>query len=110
MDIRADLGEELAVNVGLFVALGICHAALVDLPQQHPGKALVQFAESLIQAEGNCCGRSPFFFLHGHGGQSHPAALGLPAVAMGIYIAVIDVGGNVRKELPADGIGGPVKA
>ena len=33
--IRTDLREELPVNVCLLVALGIRHAAFVNLPQQH---------------------------------------------------------------------------
>ena len=111
VDIRADLGEQLAVDVGPFVTLCVSHAPLVDLPQQHLRKALIQFAEGLVQTGGRhgTGGRHTLRFLHGHGGHSHPAALGLPAVGVGIHIAVIDVRGNVGKEFSADGVGSPVK-
>ena len=111
VDIRADLGEELAVDVGLFVALGVGHAPLVDLPQQHLGKALVQLAEGFVQAESPHGAGSghPLRLLHGHDVQSHPAALVLIAVGVGLHIAVVDVGGDIGKELAADGVGGPVE-
>ena len=50
--IGADLGEELSIHVCPLVAGGVRHALLVDLPQQHLGKALVQTAEPLIQLRG----------------------------------------------------------
>ena len=97
VDIRADFGEQFAVNVGLFVTLGVSHALLVDFPQQHLGKTLVQFAKGFVQTGGcrGAGGRHTLRFLHGHRGHSHPAALSLPAIGVGIHIAVIDVGGNV---------------
>ena len=110
-DIGADLGEEFAVDVGLFVALGVGHAPLVDLAQQHLGKALIQLAEGFVQA-GSTYGtgsRHPLWLLRGHGLQGHPAALILIAVGVGLHIAVIDVGGDIGKEFAADGVGGPVK-
>ena len=111
MNIRADFRKEFTVNISLFVTLGISHATFVDLPQEHLRKAFIQFAEGFVQSEGSrgARGRHPFFFLHGHGGHGHPAALGLPAVGVGVHIAVIDVCGNVSKELSTDGIGGSVK-
>ena len=35
--------------------------------------------------------------------------MSLPAIGVGIHIAVIDVGGNVGKELTADGVGRSVE-
>ena len=52
MDIRADFGKEFAINIGLFVTLGVSHAALVDLPQEHLRKAFIQFAEGFVQSKG----------------------------------------------------------
>ena len=108
VDIRADLGEQFTVDVGLFVALGVGDPGLVDLPQQHLGKALVQFAEGFVQI-GRGRDGSQGIFLHGHGGQSHSAALDLPVVGVCIHIAVVDIGGNVGKQFPTDGVGSPVE-
>ncbi len=41
VDVRADLGEQLAVDISLFVTLGVSRAPLVDLPQEHLRKTLV---------------------------------------------------------------------
>ena len=111
VDIGADLGEELAVDIGLFVALDVGHAPLIDLAQQHLGKTLVQLAKGLVQAGRGCGTRSggTLCLLHRHGGQGHPAALVLIAVGVGLHIAVVDVGGDVGKELAADCVGGPIE-
>ena len=89
------------------LALGVGDAPLIDLPQQHLGKTLVQFAEGFVQAGVSLGGGQ--LRLQGHGSQGHPAALGFPSVGVGLHIAVIDVGGDIGKELAADGVGDPVK-
>ena len=33
--VAADLREELAVNIGLLIALSVRHAGLINFPQQH---------------------------------------------------------------------------
>ena len=40
MDVLADLGEQFAVDIGLLIALGVGDSGVVDLPQQHLGKAI----------------------------------------------------------------------
>ena len=47
--IRTDLRKELPVNVCLLVALGIRHAAFVNLPQQHFRKTLINLSQCLFQ-------------------------------------------------------------
>ena len=42
MDVRADLGEQLAVDISLFVTLGVSRAPLVDLPQEHLSFSLLR--------------------------------------------------------------------
>ena len=47
--ITTDLREELAVNVCLLVTLCVRHTGLVNFPQQHFRKALVNLLESIIE-------------------------------------------------------------
>jgi len=111
VDVRADLGEQLAVDISLFVTLGVSHATFVDLPQQHLRKALIQFAEGFVQSEGSrgARGRHTLRFPYRHGGHGHPAALSLPAVGMGGHVAIVNVGCDVSKEFSTDGIDGSVE-
>ena len=46
----ADLGEQLAIHVGLFVDFRILLAGAVDKLQQSLGEACVQLVEHIIQA------------------------------------------------------------
>ena len=117
MDVRAYLREELAVDVGLFVALGVGHAALVDLPQEHLGKALVQHVQGLSQAVRNRQARGGGEELLRLGGRRGSGAQGeavtpplrFEAVRVLRDVAVVDVGGNVGKEFFADVEGRPVE-
>ena len=44
--------KQLPVNVGLLIALGIFHALLVDLAQQHLGKTFVHLVQQVFQTFG----------------------------------------------------------
>ena len=50
--VRADLREELPVNICLLVALCVRHAAFINLPQKHLGKALVDLFQCIVEC---CC-------------------------------------------------------
>ena len=48
--VTADLREEFPVNICLLVALCIRHAAFVNLPQQHLGKALINLFQCIVES------------------------------------------------------------
>ena len=48
--VRADLREELPVNIRLLIALRVRHAAFVNLPQQHLGKALIDLFQCIVES------------------------------------------------------------
>ena len=126
--VRADLREELPVDVGLLVALRVRHSPLVDLSQQRLGKALVHLPERLVQrarfaagrrlrrGANRLCARLDGLFRKRLFAQRllapeqlhavHPLQA---AVGMLVRIAVVDVLGDVREELAADLIGLSVK-
>jgi hypothetical protein len=51
--IRTDLREELAVDVRLFIALGIRHPGFIDFPEKHFRKTLIDLAQGVFKR----CGR-----------------------------------------------------
>ena len=51
MRVIANFGENTAVDVGALVAVRILHTALVNLSQQHLGKALVPVPEHIVKTE-----------------------------------------------------------
>ena len=48
--VTADLREEFPVNICLLVALCVRHAAFVNLPQQHLGKALIDLFQCIVES------------------------------------------------------------
>ena len=60
--VAANFGKQLAVNIGFLIALGICHALLVNMPEQGLGESLVQLLQRVVQAGGG-----------GYTGQKRPA-------------------------------------
>ena len=124
--IAADLREELAVNVRLLVALSVRHTRLVNLPQQHLGKALINLTQHLIQRFCllGCChwhrqdrlNRFVGFFADRRFTNRLQIPKGIQSaqthrivVGMLVHIVIVYVLGNVRIELTADLICLPVK-
>lgn len=109
--VRADLRKEFAVDVCLFVALRVRHAALVDLAQEHLGKALVELLECVFEcawvlhSDGARCRRC--VRLHARGCiadriRLHAALTRTALIRMRRGIAVVNICRDVRKQLAAD--------
>ena len=110
MNVRTNLGEQTPVNIRPLVALGVGESRLVDFPQEHLGEALIQQFQCLVQTAGD--GRRRRFGLqHGSRRQNPkpPAPPFLIAVRVFVYIAVVNIGGNIGKEFTADGVRGLIK-
>ena len=121
--VRADLREELPVNICLLVALRVRHAALVNLPQKHLRKALIDLSQCVIKGcrlfRSNCrrdrrdelfdCifiadgGLARHRLVHPEG--THSAQTLITTIGMLVHIAVIYVCSNVGKQLATDLIG-----
>ena len=64
--VRADLREELPVNIRLLIALRVRHAALINLSQKHLGKTLVNLSQRIVKSScffGADCHRSCELFI-----------------------------------------------
>ena len=124
--VRADLREELPVNIRLLIALRVRHAALINLSQKHLGKTLVDLSQRVIKGcrlfggsrrrdgrhelfdclfTNGCLARHGFFHPEG----VHPAQTLGTIISMLVHIAVIYVRCNIGKQLAADLIGFAVK-
>ena len=109
--IRADLRKEFAVDVRLFVALRVRHAALVDLAQEHLGKALVELLECVFERawvlHSDGARRRRCIRLHAHGCAAdrirlHAALTCTALIRMRRGIAVVNICRDVCKQLAAD--------
>ena len=52
LEIVVDLGKELLVQIGLFVALGVLHAIFGNQAKHHLGKAFIKFEQKVRKIAG----------------------------------------------------------